>query len=75
MDPFAQCTGRHGCVGAVWGASGYVCDRHAANPTAPPMKPTCECATPDVESLGLWGAQCRRCGSPIAGTLAAQGAP
>lgn len=71
-DGMNQC-GVSGCVGPV-GYNGYVavCDRHTRDRDAPPMKVTCECVEPDMERLAIYGAyaaQCRRCGSPIEGTL------
>ena len=62
-----------GCFGPR-GSNPYEarCLRHQRNPDAPPMKVTCECASPDIEKLTAYGAnaaQCRRCGSPIEGTL------
>jgi hypothetical protein len=62
-----------GCVG--WTMQSYThgfCSRHHRDRDAPPMKVTCECAAPDVEPLiryGAHAAQCRRCGSPIEGTI------
>jgi len=64
----ANCAGQRATNSPI---KGY-CDRHVADPFAPPMKVTCECAPPEIERLyafGLYAAQCRKCGSPIEGTL------
>lgn len=60
------------CYGPIhqgaWGQHGYRCERHLNDRNAPAMRVTCECVTPDIERLRIYGAaaaQCRRCGSPI----------
>lgn len=62
------CCPSPGCYGPRGSGNHAMCDRHTWNPNAPAMKVTCECPSPDIERLTMFGpdaAQCRRCGSPI----------
>jgi hypothetical protein len=69
-----SCHGAPGCAGPVESGTWKkpACWRHVHFPDAPPMLLTCECAYPDVQHLRAYGpsaAQCRRCGSPLEGTI------
>lgn len=61
-----------GCVGPPAAYNTKYCERHQDDRAAPPMLIVCECDRADVERLRAFGAdaaQCRRCGSPIRGTV------